>query len=211
MTLSPLVLHQTFDSFLRGAENADAYQLATEFCSHTEGLNPCLIIGPSGEGKTHLLQAVVRNLWRQGKGAILFSASHNRNRIPITPEVNHILVDDLSVLLSANSVEARHRIYGINKSLESGKRFLMACAGSSDVGSYAAFKGFWPNAEAAEILPSGLDLRVKLAAQVGQHIPAKMLFEIAKASRSLREVEGWIIRYEACMEMGEPFDINEGY
>lgn len=211
MNLSPPILHQTFDSFLRGPENAEAFELAIEFCKCSEAASPFVIIGPSGEGKTHLLQAVVRNLWRQSRSAILFSASFDRKRIPITAAVDHILVDDLSALLQNNTVESRHRILGINNFLDSKKKFLMACVSSSGDMTGENLLGLWPKAKIAEISSSGLDLRLKLGMEIGQHVPANLLLEIAKASRSLREVEGWIIRYDACKELGEPFNLKEGY
>lgn len=59
----------TFDNFVRGTSNMEAYQAAL-FCASNPGsvYNPLLIYGNSGLGKTHLLHAIGNSIMEKNPG-----------------------------------------------------------------------------------------------------------------------------------------------
>lgn len=197
----------TFKNFERGPENEAAHKLAADFCELNDGPGyPYIIVGPSGEGKTHLLESVIHALAKP-KPILLSDISFRRSNCLIPRAPKCVLVDDLSYFLHTEQEEALRLITQVHEALRVGRPVLMAYAETSK----EQLLLHWPKAKIAEIRPASLDLKMRVAVKIGKTVPLKTLSEIAKQSNSLREVQGWIIRYDACRELGEPFNIYEGY
>ena len=64
---SPMYAHYTFDNFVEGACNSVAYRACLSVVNNPgdKGMNPLLVHGASGLGKTHLLQAVAARLSKE--------------------------------------------------------------------------------------------------------------------------------------------------
>ncbi len=69
----------TFDAFVVGDENRLAYRAARNTIVEPGMMNPLLLIGPSGLGKTHLLSAIAQEAYEQGMSAIYAPAERFGN------------------------------------------------------------------------------------------------------------------------------------
>ncbi len=69
----------TFDEFVVGEENRLAYEAAWRVAHEPSSLNPLVIFGPSGLGKTHLLNAIGHTAWERGLSVILAPAERFGN------------------------------------------------------------------------------------------------------------------------------------
>ncbi len=108
--LSPAL--STFDDFISSGKNREALQLFRRFLHGEPGF--MLLHGPSGTGKTHLLQAALSELQKKLKGTcILFSGRELTALFQRSPELAHsillsssaVLVDDLHLLEGNPSVQ----------------------------------------------------------------------------------------------------------
>lgn len=212
----PFENDQTFETFVRGQENEAAFNMAVEFCNlQTTPEYPHIITGPSGDGKTHLLRAAKRHLQNKGqdrsKVVYLSPLEFERCNFTLPADGDCILLDDLSYFLHTDSRLPRPLFPQVEEAMASGKRFLIGCVTIPGDGVSEKAQSLWPRSRIVEILAPGQELRMQLAMRLGQRIPLSVLSQIVQRSRSLREIEGWIVRYGACKELGEPFNLDEGY
>ena len=75
-TLNPCL---TFDEFVVGEENRVAYEAAWRVAHEPVTVNPLVIFGPSGLGKTHLLNAIGHAAYERGLSVILSPAERFGN------------------------------------------------------------------------------------------------------------------------------------
>lgn len=123
----------TFDSFVKGPSNQEALAAAMAICNANSflPLNPLLIYGSSGLGKTHLLNAIGNLLSnQQEKGKVLYfyagdlvsllldamrSKAGTRNGVEIIKEYlldcDYFLVDDIQNLRSASCQEVFFSVF----------------------------------------------------------------------------------------------------
>ena len=150
---SPLYARYTFESFVEGACNSIALRacLAVAANPGDKGMNPLLVYGASGLGKTHLLQAVAARLlaerpemkivYRQAYDFLRDSVSvveaakakdwNRRDELlekyrQLYTECDVLLVDDIQLLKNAvRSQEALAKL--INTMRNEGKQVILSC------------------------------------------------------------------------------------
>lgn len=81
MAAPPPVIHPalTFDAFVIGDENRLAYKAARNAVVEPGTMNPLVIVGASGLGKTHLLSAIAHEAYEQGLHVIYSPAERFGN------------------------------------------------------------------------------------------------------------------------------------
>jgi chromosomal replication initiator protein len=70
---------QTFETFVVGEENRLAWQAAQDALASPGSVNPLVIFGASGLGKTHLLNAIGAAAWAAGRSVVYASAERFGN------------------------------------------------------------------------------------------------------------------------------------
>jgi chromosomal replication initiation ATPase DnaA len=202
----------SFENFIGGVGRDDALIAVRDFCVTAQDLpGPLVIIGRSGDGKTHLLRAA-RYWLRENCKAKVFIGCEAYSAEPYwyVPEVDVLILDDVSHFLYASNGEER-ALKKIDERLEAGAKVLLGCVGVRSDEAIGKILARWPKSRIVEIEPPAAEQRIKLATYLAPHISLKILSEIAHKSRSMREVGGWIMRYEAAKALGEPFNLNEAY
>ena len=110
-TISNLNRHFSFENFVVGRTNEFAFNTCREVAAHPGDIcNPLFIHGPSGMGKTHLMQSIARQVCRDNKNAVveymtseqfgnLYVESFRNNNLPAFRQrfrnVDVLLLDDV--------------------------------------------------------------------------------------------------------------------
>lgn len=201
-----------FERFIVSKENEKAYLLAKEFGDGFSGwANPNIIFGPSGEGKTHLLYAIVNQLLTHGiplgEIKVVCASDLSHHRFYLSGSERFIFIDNLSAIPDREGAASELPYRAIKGILTSVKVFLFA-VDSPDSSLKNRLRRIFPSANLAEIQPSSFELKMRMAEASASGIPPSILREIARRSSSIREVEGWIIHYDACQKLGEPFSLG---
>lgn len=134
----------TFESFVEGASNSEAYAACLGACTHlTSPFNPLMLYGNSGLGKTHLLHSVGNYLHKERPEAkviymyagdfvtLLIEAMKTRNVHGNTVErvkeqlldCDYFLIDDIQNLQHTSSQEIFFTVY--NKLIEKNTQIIL--------------------------------------------------------------------------------------
>lgn len=71
----------SFDNFIADTSNRFAYAVCISICTEVSKYNPCVLYGPNGCGKTHLLRAVKNHIEQNGKKALYITANQLKDDI----------------------------------------------------------------------------------------------------------------------------------
>ena len=113
---STILLNQNFDNFIVGKNNSFAFQAAQMVAKNPgKNHNPLFIYGPSGLGKTHLLNSIAKYCIEKGLSVILVTSEHfaNELKLHIDNKIQEkfknkyrncdvLLIDDIQFLGSRN-------------------------------------------------------------------------------------------------------------
>ncbi len=209
----------TFAAFVEAAGNAEALHFAREVAAAPgRRYNPLLLVGETGLGKTHLLQAVANALgerhadWRvltctgeAFKNELLEGITNKRTR-PLREQyrtVDALLVDDLHYLLV--SPRAQEELVLTFDALHRAGRQIVVTATRFP----GALQGLLPALRSrlemgliAELTPLEADARLGFvqarAAREGVALPEEVARLLAgRVTRNLRQLEGVVVRLAA--------------
>ena len=94
-TIATLNRLYSFENFVVGRTNEFAFNTCREVAAHPGDVcNPLFIHGPSGMGKTHLMQAIARQICRDNKSAVVeYMTSEQFGNLYVDSCLKHSLID----------------------------------------------------------------------------------------------------------------------
>jgi chromosomal replication initiator protein len=212
-----LTARYTFDSFIVGASNRMAHASAMAAAERPGTVyNPLFIYGGSGLGKTHLLQAIGREVQQRGQ-RVLYLPSEvftndliNAIRTGSTDEfrgkyrnTDVLLLDDVHFI--AGKEQTQEEFFHTFNALHSANRQIVltsdrAPQAISMLEDRLRTRFAW--GMITDIQPPNLETRVAIlqakAATMGRRIPDDVLLSIAqRAHRNIRDLEGALTKVVA--------------
>lgn len=212
-----LTARYTFDSFIVGASNRMAHASALAVAERPgTAYNPLFIYGGSGLGKTHLLQAIGREVQARGQ-RVLYLPSEvftndliNAIRTSSTDEFRSkyrntdvLLLDDVHFI--AGKEQTQEEFFHTFNALHSANRQIVltsdrAPQAISMLEDRLRTRFAW--GMITDIQPPNLETRVAIlqakAATLGRRIPDDVLLAIAqRAHRNIRDLEGALTKVVA--------------
>ena len=164
------VASSTFESFMPGSGNADAYATLMAFCAGKDNEKQIFLWGENATGKTHLLSAACQQFTAGGYQVAYMTgdlASHN-GALNAMESIDLLCLDDLHLLeLSAQET----LFHCINRCRDSGTRLIFSSKVSIDELSFSLADlvtrlswgpVFQLHALADEELPNALALQLQL-------------------------------------------------
>ncbi len=220
-----LVSRYTFDRFIVGPSNEFAYATARRVAEqHSPTMNPLFIHGPSGLGKSHLLQAIGWHIQKtQPKRRVLFLSAEQfmyefvralRHEDIFTFKerfrtVDVLLMDDIQFI--ANKDRTQDEFFHTFNALVDQNRSIVVSADaepSNLVGLAERLKSRLKCGLVADILPTTYELRVSILQEKSLEVaekfrpPARVLEFVAhKLPTNVRELEGALNRIVAHAEL----------
>jgi len=220
-----LVSRYTFDRFVVGPSNEFAYATARRVAEqHTPTMNPLFIHGPSGLGKSHLLQAIGWHIQKtQPKRRVLFLSAEQfmyefvralRHEDIFTFKerfrtVDVLLMDDIQFI--ANKDRTQDEFFHTFNALVDQNRTIVVSADaepSNLEGLAERLKSRLKCGLVADILPTTYELRVSILQEKSLEFaekfrpPARVLEFVAhKLPTNVRELEGALNRIVAHAEL----------
>lgn len=202
----------TFDAFVVGDENRLAYKAARNTIVEPGMMNPLLLIGSSGLGKTHLLSAIAQEAYEQGLSVIYAPAERFGNdyvrALPDKLEqfrrryrtVDLLLIDDVQFFEGKEKFQAEF-FHTFNDLHAAGKQVVMAGdrMPSQMSGLTDALRSRLQWGLAADLQKPSFQTRLAIlrakAAQHAQKLPDAALEAIAeRCCPTVRELEGYLNR-----------------
>ena len=217
------------DSFVVGEGNRLAQAAARKVAERPGELSPLLIFGPTGVGKTHLLEGIWTAVRRQGQGrtAVYLSAEQfatgflqalRGSGLPSFRRkyrgVDLLILDDLQFLCGKKYTQIE-LLYTIDTLLREGRQLVLAGDRRpqelSDLG--AELSGRLAGGMVSAVDPPDFQTRLGIAAQMarrfGMRVPDDVLRLIAsRLTRHAREISGALCRLRAAKEAwGQPITL----
>ena len=226
---SPARAPLSLDAYVVGGGNRMAHAAAAMAAERPGAMTPVLLHGPSGTGKSHLLEAIAlrtRQL-RSRSAVVLLSAEqftttfldalHGRRGLPgfrrSLRSADLLLVDDIQ-FLAGKKATVSELLHTVEALLRSGRQVVLTAdrdaEGLGELGAdlQARLRG----GMSAPILPPDAPTRegivAALAARRGLDLPADVIRFVAdRLTRNARELAGAVNRLEATSHMtGLPVD-----
>ena len=200
----------TFENFIVGSSNRMAHAVALSIAEHPGGgYSPLFLYGESGLGKTHLLQAIGKQLRDSGRQVLYVTSEHFTNELISAIRTQStdrfrakyrtsdvLLIDDVHFI--AGKEQTQEEFFHTFNELHSASRQIVL---SSDRPPQAI-----PTLEErlrtrfgwgmiADVQPPNLETRIAIlqakAASMGQEVSSDVLQLIAqRARRNIRDLEG---------------------
>ncbi len=209
----------TFDNFIVGGSNQFAHAACQAVAARPAAdYNPLFIYGPSGLGKTHLMNAVVNEIKRKNQDVrVMFVKGDALTNQMIESLGKHdmanfrekfrycdiLLIDDIQFIAGKPSTQEEF-FHTFNTLYDEGKQIILSSdrppKDIPDLQDRLVTRFEW--GLIADIQPPDLELRVaiikKKAEQVGISIPDEVLTFLAENLRSnIRQIEGAIKKLSA--------------
>lgn len=206
----------TFENFIRGESNQLATSAAMAVADNPGGTryNPLVIYGPTGLGKTHLVQAIGNRVLQRNRNAkVLYTNSEKftmeyinaiqTNRVPDFTNfyrgVDVLIVDDIQFLGGKEKTQDQF-FHTFNALHQAGKQVVLTSDKQpkdlADVDERLISRFQW--GLAADIQPPDFETRMAILMQKAQEegvdIPGDVIELIARhVTSSVREIEGCLI------------------
>ena len=209
----------TFDAFVVGDENRLAYKAARNTIVEPGMMNPLLLIGPSGLGKTHLLSAIAQEAYEQGLSVIYAPAERFGNDYVRAlggkleefrrryRTVDLLLIDDVQFFEGKEKFQEEF-FHTFNDLHAAGKQVVIAGdrMPSQMSGLIEALRSRLQWGLAADIQRPAFETRLAIlrmkSAQHAQKLPDSALESIAeRCCPTVRELEGYLNRVLAYLPM----------
>ena len=209
----------TFDNFIVGGSNQFAHAACQAVAARPAAdYNPLFIYGPSGIGKTHLMNAVVREIKEKNPGVrVMFVKGDALTNQMIESLAKHemqefrerfrncdlLLIDDIQFIAGKPSTQEEF-FHTFNTLYDEGKQIILSSdrppKDIPDLQDRLVTRFEW--GLIADIQPPDLELRIaiikKKAEQVNIQIPDDVLTFLAENLRSnIRQIEGAIKKLSA--------------
>lgn len=206
----------TFDAFVVGDENRMAFEAARTAATAPGSMNPLLIFGQSGLGKTHLLNAVAHVAHAAGRAVIYASAERFGNDYvqALSGGIDRfraryrgcdvLLIDDVQFLEGKDKFQAEF-FHAFNDLHAAGKQIVVTSdrAPSQLAGISEQLRSRLQWGLVADLQKPGYDtrlaiLRAKAEQQHAVALPDSALVQIAeRCCPTVRELEGYLNRVVA--------------
>lgn len=206
----------TFENFIRGESNQLATSAAMAVADNPGGTryNPLVVYGPTGLGKTHLVQAIGNRVLQRNRNAkVLYTNSEKftmeyinaiqTNRVPEFTNfyrgVDVLIVDDIQFLGGKEKTQDQF-FHTFNALHQAGKQVVLTSDKQpkdlADVDERLISRFQW--GLAADIQPPDFETRMAILQQKAQEegvdIPGDVIEYIARhVTSSVREIEGCLI------------------
>jgi len=218
--VAPPAVHPalTFDAFVVGDENRLAYKAARNAIVQPGSMNPLVIVGGAGLGKTHLLSAIAHEAFEQGLAAVYATAERFGNDYVKAREAGYeslrrkyrtcdvLLVDDVQFLEGKEQFQ-REFFHTFNDLHAAGKQIVVACDRMpSELQLIDALRSRLQWGLTADLQKPAYEtrlaiLRAKLR-HLAQQLPERALERIARiCCPTVRELEGYLNRVLAYLPM----------
>lgn len=223
--------HQTFANFIAGDSNELAFEACRHVAEYEDDLyNPLVLYGPSGWGKTHLLQAIAHRLVERRRLGVLLITGESfmhqyrqalqqrrihdfRERVRNVPA---LLIDDVQALQNKRMAQ-QELFYTIDDLLKRGSRVVLA--GSKPPRDLAGIGTALGNRLAAglgvRVQPPSLETKLALLRhklrKAGLHLDQEIQMAVVTRLRgSARDLEGFVARLDAWSRLtGDPVGARE--
>ena len=226
--LNPLF---SFDTLVEGKSNQLGRAAATQIGTNPgQAYNPFLIYGPSGLGKTHLMQAIGNEILQNRPDARVMYVNSERYVGEMVNALQHgrinrfkqfyrgldaLLLDDVQFFAGKDQTQEEF-FHNFNALLEGGQQIVLTCDRyPKEVnGLEERLKTRFGWGLSVSVEPPELEMRVAIlnskAEQNGVHLPSEVSFFIAKRVRSnVRELEGALKRVMANADLfGQPITLD---
>jgi len=226
--LNPLF---SFETLVEGKSNQLGRAAATQIgCNPGSAYNPFLIYGPSGLGKTHLMQAIGNEILSNRPNARVMYVNSERYVGEMVNALQHgrinkfkqfyrgldaLLLDDVQFFAGKDQTQEEF-FHNFNALLEGGQQIVLTCDRyPKEVnGLEERLKTRFGWGLSVSVEPPELEMRVAIlnskAEQNGVELPSEVSFFIAKRVRSnVRELEGALKRVMANSELlGQPITLE---
>ena len=226
--LNPLF---SFDTLVEGKSNQLGRAAATQIGTNPgTAYNPFLIYGPSGLGKTHLMQAIGNEILSNRPNARVMYVNSERYVGEMVAALQHgrinkfkqfyrgldaLLLDDVQFFAGKDQTQEEF-FHNFNALLEGGQQIVLTCDRyPKEVnGLEERLKTRFGWGLSVSVEPPELEMRVAIlnskAEQNGIELPSEVSFFIAKRVRSnVRELEGALKRVMANSELiGQPITLE---
>ena len=226
--LNPLF---SFDTLVEGKSNQLGRAAATQIGTNPgTAYNPFLIYGPSGLGKTHLMQAIGNEILSNRPNARVMYVNSERYVGEMVNALQHgrinkfkqfyrgldaLLLDDVQFFAGKDQTQEEF-FHNFNALLEGGQQIVLTCDRyPKEVnGLEERLKTRFGWGLSVSVEPPELEMRVAIlnskAEQNGIELPSEVSFFIAKRVRSnVRELEGALKRVMANSELiGQPITLE---
>jgi chromosomal replication initiator protein len=204
----------TFEAFVVGDENRLAFEAARRAAEHPGAVNPLVIFGPAGLGKTHLLSAIGHAAYAQGRRVLYATAEKFGNDYSAARDKDHgyelfrrryrevdvLLIDDITFLEGKEKYQEQ-LFHAFNDMHAAGKQVVVtADRPPSNLGGLIdALRSRLQWGLAADLQRPAFPTRLAiLRAKARQHalrLPDAALEIIAeRACPTVRELEGYLNR-----------------
>lgn len=220
----------TFDNFIQGPSNSFAYSAAFNVAENPgEHYNPLFIYGPSGVGKTHLMNAIMNKIKSNNPNAVIlyYTGEHFMNEFIscLKNETNlafrekyrkcdALLLDDIQYI--AGKVQTQDEFFHTFNTLkENGKQICL----TSDVAP-RNLKGLpdrlvsrFEEGILADISAPELETRIAIVKRKAEDLNVKIpddiaLFIAENIKKNIRQLEGIVKRIRAYVEFtGNPINL----
>jgi chromosomal replication initiator protein len=195
----------TFENFVISSPSRTAAQAAVRVCEEpARAHNPLVLFGPTGSGKTHLLQAIEHAM--QSHRVLRLSADDLANRITAASraaekfrigDIDVLLIDDLELMRDEKPNTRRELIRTIDELTASGVQVVVACNAANEDIVHDSF----PAAFAAEVAypdpAARLEIATRAAAAHGIAMTEEMRAIIETSTGNPREIEAAAARAAA--------------
>ena len=226
--LNPLF---SFDTLVEGKSNQLGRAAATQIGTNPgHSYNPFLIYGPSGLGKTHLMQAIGNEILQNRPDARVMYVNSERYVGEMVNALQHgrinkfkqfyrgldaLLLDDVQFFAGKDQTQEEF-FHNFNALLEGGQQIVLTCDRyPKEVnGLEERLKTRFGWGLSVSVEPPELEMRVAIlnskAEQNGVYLPSEVSFFIAKRVRSnVRELEGALKRVMANADLfGQPITLD---
>ncbi|MBI5154872.1 chromosomal replication initiator protein DnaA [Candidatus Poribacteria bacterium] len=206
----------TFDGFVVGESNRYAHAAAQSVADpESQAFNPLFLYGPSGLGKTHLMQAIGHAYVRKNRGArVLYVTSEqfinsfiesiqNKRSLEFRTQfrnVDVLLIDDVQFLMGKERTQ--HEVFHtFNALFDAGKKIVLTSdRPPRDLATLEErLRSRFEWGVIADMQPPDLETRIAIlrqkARQEGLKLPSDVLTYIAERVKSnIRELEGALKR-----------------
>lgn len=226
--LNPLM---SFDTLVEGKSNQFGRAAATQIGNNPgSAYNPFLIYGPSGLGKTHLMQAIGNAILENQPSARVMYVNSERYVGEMVNALQHgrigrfkqfyrgldaLLLDDVQFFAGKDQTQEEF-FHNFNELMEGGRQIVLTCDRyPKEVnGLEERLKTRFGWGLSVSVEPPELEMRVAIlnskAEQNGIQLPSEVSFFIAKRVRSnVRELEGALKRVMANSQLiGKPITLD---
>jgi len=198
--------------FVRGPENEMAYIAAERVCESSEaGLNPLVLCGGVGTGKTHLLEGIYRRIRSEHRElqvvyltaeafANYFTEALRAHTLPSFRQrfrtVDVLLIDDLDFLEGKRGIQQEF-LHTFQQLVSHGGQVVVATSKSPRLSTELSeelrtrlLSGMFCRLEAPDIATRKAIVRAKAARLSGQYTEEALDFVAERFRNNIREIEG---------------------